>query len=126
MPATTTAKPKSVSKSEKCGLIFPVARVNRTLKASGMKRVGGGAPVYLTAVAEYVTAELMDVAGRLCKDRKRKTISVDDISSAMRADAELARVFAGFGMCIGDRFARVADALELKHAKSGKGATAGA
>lgn len=119
-PLDSTPKKKSVSKSAKCGLTFPVARINRKLKASGMKRVGGGAPVYLTAVAEYIVSEVIELSGNLCKDRKRKTISVDDVSSAVRSDPELARLFAGFNVCFGNTFSKVSDALAPRSVKPEK------
>ena len=53
-----TAK-KSVSKSAKAGLQFPVGRVARFLKKGKYAtRVGAGAPVYLAAVLEYLAAEV--------------------------------------------------------------------
>ncbi|PHT49512.1 Histone H2AX [Capsicum baccatum] len=49
---------KSVSRSAKAGLQFPVGRVARWLKnGKYAERVGAGAPVYLSAVLEYLSAE---------------------------------------------------------------------
>jgi len=56
------AKPatKSVSRSSKAGLQFPVGRIARYLKAGKYaERVGAGAPVYLSAVLEYLAAEVI-------------------------------------------------------------------
>ena len=50
---------KSISRSSKAGLQFPVGRIARFLKAGKyVERVGGGAPVYLAAVLEYLAAEV--------------------------------------------------------------------
>lgn len=50
---------KSVSRSLKAGLQFPVGRVARFLKAGRYaQRVGSGSPVYLSAVLEYLAAEV--------------------------------------------------------------------
>lgn len=50
---------KSVSRSSKAGLQFPVGRIARFLKVGKYaERVGGGAPVYLSAVLEYLAAEV--------------------------------------------------------------------
>lgn len=50
---------KSVSRSSKAGLQFPVGRIARFLKAGKYaERVGAGAPVYLSAVLEYLAAEV--------------------------------------------------------------------
>ncbi|MBA0796965.1 hypothetical protein Gohar_007694, partial [Gossypium harknessii] len=51
-------KKKAVSKSVKAGLQFPVGRIARFLKKGRYaQRYGGGAPVYLAAVLEYLAAE---------------------------------------------------------------------
>ncbi|CAE5960345.1 unnamed protein product [Arabidopsis arenosa] len=51
---------KSVSRSSKAGLQFPVGRIARFLKAGKYaERVGAGAPVYLSAVLEYLAAETL-------------------------------------------------------------------
>ena len=51
---------KSVSRSQKAGLQFPVGRIARFLKAGKYaERVGAGAPVYLAAVLEYLAAEVI-------------------------------------------------------------------
>jgi len=50
---------KAVTRSTKAGLQFPVGRIARYLKTGKYaERVGGGAPVYLSAVLEYLAAEV--------------------------------------------------------------------
>lgn len=50
---------KSVSRSSKAGLQFPVGRIARFLKKGRYaQRVGSGSPVYLSAVLEYLAAEV--------------------------------------------------------------------
>ena len=53
------SKKKSVSRSVRAGLQFPVSRIGRYLK-QGLysERVGTGAPIYLAAVLEYLVAEV--------------------------------------------------------------------
>ena len=66
-----TAK-KAVSRSAKAGLQFPVGRIARYLKAGKYaSRVGAGAPVYLAAVLEYLTAEVLELAGNASRDNKK-------------------------------------------------------
>ncbi|OIT01222.1 putative histone h2a.5 [Nicotiana attenuata] len=53
-------KKKAVSRSVKAGLQFPVGRIGRYLKKGRYaQRVGSGAPVYLSAVLEYLAAEVI-------------------------------------------------------------------
>ena len=56
--AAGTAK-NSTSQSSKAGLQFLVNRIARFLKTGKYaERVGGGAPVYLAAVLEYLATEV--------------------------------------------------------------------
>jgi hypothetical protein len=53
------SRKKSVSKSARAGLQFPVSRLARYLKQGKYAaRVGSGAPVYMAAVLEYLAAEV--------------------------------------------------------------------
>ena len=56
---------KNVSKSAKAGLTFPVARIGKYLKKGKYtSRVGVAGAVYLSAVLEYLTAEILELAGK--------------------------------------------------------------
>ena len=67
-----TASSKSVSRSHKAGLQFPVGRIARFLKAGKYaERVGAGAPVYLAAVLEYLAAEVLLLNNYLCSSSLR-------------------------------------------------------
>ena len=84
---------KSISKSTRAGLQFPVGRVARHLrKGRYSQRVGAGAPVYLAAVLEYLAAELLELAGNAAKDNKKSRINPRHILLAVRNDEELNRL----------------------------------
>jgi len=85
---------KSVSRSSRAGLQFPVGRIARYLrKGNYAKRVGGAAPVYLAAVLEYIVAEVLELAGNAAKDNKRSRITPRHIQLAVRNDDELNQFF---------------------------------
>ncbi|XDV19243.1 hypothetical protein PO909_024750 [Leuciscus waleckii] len=69
------ARAKAKSRSSRAGLQFPVGRVHRLLrKGNYAQRVGAGAPVYLAAVLEYLTAEILELAGNAARDNKKTRI----------------------------------------------------
>ncbi len=78
------------SRSKKAGLVFPVGLIDRKLKEMGVaKRIGSGAPVFLSAVLEYLTAEVLELAGNTCKDMKKGRICPRHIQLAIHKDEEL-------------------------------------
>lgn len=79
------------SKSTRCGLQFPVGRIHRMLRAAARLRIGSGAPVYLAAVAEYMSAEVLELAGNCARDNKRNRLNPRDVQLAIRNDEELAK-----------------------------------
>lgn len=87
-----SGKKAPVSKSKRCGLTFPVGRVHRLLRTSKVARaprISVSASVYLTSVLEYLTSELVDLAGRVIKSTKLKTVTPRSIMLAVHQDDEL-------------------------------------
>ena len=76
------------------GIVFPVARLHRYLKKGKYaKRVSGGAPVYLAAILEYLTAEILELSGNAASDNKKSRMIPRHILLAVRNDEELSRLF---------------------------------
>ena len=87
---------KAVTRSAKAGLQFPVGRIARYLKQGKYAtRVGAGAPVYLAAVLEYLTAEVLELAGNASRDNKKTRIVPRHIQLAIRNDEELSKLLGG-------------------------------
>ena len=86
-------KRKSVSRSQKAGLQFPVGRIHRYLRqCTHHYRIAAGAPVYQAAVMEYLTAEILELAGNAARDNKKSRIIPRHILLAVANDEELHQV----------------------------------
>ncbi|XP_059925486.1 histone H2AX-like [Gadus macrocephalus] len=90
------ARAKAKTRSSRAGLQFPVGRVHRLLrKGNYAHRVGAGAPVYLAAVLEYLTAEILELAGNAARDNKKSRIIPRHLQLAVRNDEELNKLLGG-------------------------------
>ncbi|KAG2351685.1 histone-fold-containing protein [Suillus spraguei] len=84
---------QSTSRSTRAGLQFPVSRIHRMLRRANVsKRIGSGAPVYLAAVLEYLSAEILELAGNAARDNKKRRINPRHLQLAIRNDEELSKL----------------------------------
>lgn len=82
---TTTAR---------AGLQFSVPRVDNMLRhLTQALKVGAVAPVYLAAILEYLSAEILELAGNAALDLRRRRIGPREIMLAVRGDEELDELF---------------------------------
>ena len=69
---TTEPDPKkkrmSPSRTERAGIVFPVSRINRSIKKGKYaKGVGKEADVYLAATIEYLVLEMVELSGKVAE-----------------------------------------------------------
>ncbi|XP_046388611.1 histone H2A-like [Ischnura elegans] len=118
------SKLKSRTKSHRAGLMFPVGRIHRLLrKGNYAERVGAGAPVYLAAVMEYLTAEVLELAGNAARDNKKTRIVPRHLQLAVRNDEELNKLLTGVTIAQGGVLPNINAVLLPKKSStsSGKG-----
>ncbi|XP_033955260.2 histone H2AX-like [Pseudochaenichthys georgianus] len=133
------ARAKAKTRSSRAGLQFPVGRVHRHLrKGNYAHRVGAGAPVYLAAVLEYLTAEILELAGNAARDNKKTRIIPRHLQLAVRNDEELNKLLGGVTIAQGGVLPNIQAVLlpkktekaaknevALKTTMSGRGKTGG-
>jgi histone H2A len=109
---------KAVSRSSKAGVTFPVGRIGRFMKQGRFApRIGAGAPVYLASVLEYLTAELLELAGNATREGDKKRIVPRHVQLAVRNDEELNRLLGGVTIAQGGVLPHVHASLLPKKAK---------
>lgn len=112
---------ESRSRSFKAGLQFPVGRIHRMLKDGNYAdRVGAGAPIYMGAVLEYLTAEILELAGNAARDNKRMRIIPRHIQLAVRNDEELNKLLADVTISSGGVLPNIHSVLMPKRTKEGE------
>uniref|UniRef100_W5KPR0 MacroH2A.1 histone n=1 Tax=Astyanax mexicanus TaxID=7994 RepID=W5KPR0_ASTMX len=95
-------KSTKTSRSTKAGVIFPVGRMLRYIKRGLPKyRIGVGAPVYMAAVLEYLTAEILELAGNAARDNKKGRVTPRHILLAVANDEELNQLLKGVTIAAG-------------------------
>nr|XP_033505181.1 histone H2A-beta, sperm-like [Epinephelus lanceolatus] len=91
-----TPRAKAKTRSSHAGLQFPVGHVHRLLrKGKYAKRVSAGAPVYLAAVLEYPTNEILELAGNAARNNKKTRIIPRHWQLAVRNNKELNKLLGG-------------------------------
>ncbi|XP_050363200.1 histone H2AX-like [Argentina anserina] len=117
-----TKTTKSISRSTKAGLQFPVGRVARFLKNGRYaQRVGSGSPVYLSAVLEYLAAEVLELAGNAARDNKKNRITPRHIQLAVRNDEEFTKLLGSVTIANGGVLPNIHQNLLPKKNAKGKG-----
>jgi len=93
------SKKAGLTKQARAGLTFPVSRMQSKLKQKKVAmRIGTGASIYMTAVAEHVVNHVLEAAHEhsSAKGDKPRRLTINDLVQAVRTDPDTARLFADF------------------------------
>lgn len=86
---------KPQSRSSRAHLNFPVGRVHTILrKGNYAPRIAADASVYLAAVLEYLTAEILELASDVAKDFNKIVLTPRHLMMAIRKDEEFNKLLA--------------------------------
>ncbi|XP_064624762.1 core histone macro-H2A.1-like isoform X1 [Lineus longissimus] len=111
---------KARSRSARAGVLFPVARMHRYMKQrTHHQRIGAGAPVYMAAVIEYLTAEILELAGNAARDNKKGRVTPRHILLAVANDEELHQLLKHVTIAAGGVLPKIHPEL-LSRKKGGK------
>ena len=80
-------------------------------------RYGAGGPIYLTAVLEYMVAEVLELAGNACRDNKKKRVTPRHLVLAIRNDEELNKFLGGVTIAAGGVLPNIHSVLLPKKSK---------
>jgi histone H2A len=83
------------SRQNKAGIIFPPSITEKFLRNFGYSKImiTNSSSVYLSAVLEYLTYEILDLSLNYCKENKRSRITIRDIEVTIRNDEEFSKIF---------------------------------
>eukprot|EP01084_Bolivina_argentea_P270805 460551_1 len=105
LPFDITETPKDVARieikhSDMCGLLFPSGRVwnnmyNKIIndKTNNFDSISPSAGIYLSAVLEFMTTELLELSGNTAKRKNKIRIEPPDIKIAIKNDPEFGIFF---------------------------------
>ena len=89
MSAYNINKSKKTTKTSKAGLIFSIPRVENIIRDNFNGRVSETAAIYLTAILEYISSELLELSGNAARDNKKIIIQPKHLMMAIENDIEL-------------------------------------
>jgi len=100
------SKPGTRSKQKQAGLAFPIIRMRQFLKKgnyplSNRKTDKWTTPIFLAGVLEYLTAEVLELAGDVAKGGKKARIAPRHIMLAVRNDEEINKLMSGVTIAAG-------------------------
>ena len=109
---------KNVTRSSRCDLIFPVSRCARYIRQGRYAdSVGVGGGIFTAAVLEYLTCEILELAGQAAEEHKKKTITPRHLQLAIRNDEELNKLMAMTTISMGGVLPNIEDSLFAKKGK---------
>lgn len=91
--AKAAATLKANKAKQQAGLVFPVRKIAHNMrKEFGYIKFTDQSAVFMAAMLEYMTAEILELAGNVAEQAKKKRIVPRHLMLAVRADEEIEKV----------------------------------
>lgn len=85
---------RRVSKTEKSGLGFPVARIKSMLRVHNYgRRISDTGAVFMAAILEYITAEILELSLNAARSNGSSRINPKQVNLVLKTDEDLSRNF---------------------------------
>ncbi len=112
-PKKGTSTRKAPERAEKrLGLAWGVGRTASALRKGRFSdRFGKGAAIFMAAVLQYLTSELLEMAGDHAHEKKKTLIQPKNIMHVIRNDDELSKLFAQIQVSDGGHKQHIEDFL---------------
>jgi histone H2A len=94
---TNSLLPKGTMKNVKSGLMFPVFKVENIIRNNYKGNVAELSAIYLTAVLEYITAEILELTANATRDNKKRVLQSRYLMLAIKHDEELSKLAKNLG-----------------------------
>ena len=113
---------QKLSKSQKAGLVFPVAKIGKFCKMSNCKsRISAQAPVYIAGVLEETMKIILEASAQLAEDKKSARITPRILMLAISQDQELTKYFKDCVFSQSGVTPHIEEKLQQRSGKDGKG-----
>uniref|UniRef100_A0A8C0WEF4 Histone H2A n=1 Tax=Castor canadensis TaxID=51338 RepID=A0A8C0WEF4_CASCN len=91
---STKPKKQPISRSTRAELQFPVSRVDRFLRQGDYaQRLSSSTPVFLAAILEYLTANILELAGNEAHSQGRRRITPEHVETVVENNQHLHHLF---------------------------------
>jgi histone H2A len=94
---TSSPSPKGTMKNVKSGLIFPVSKVENIIRNNYKGNISESSPIYLTAVLEYIAAEILELTANATQDNKKTILQSRYLMLAIKHDEEFSKLARDLG-----------------------------